>query len=409
MQVSCPARLSTSQVVHAPNPGFVDSSTLEGSAKEVEVPPIGDVGDQPDRRLDEVKKLVPTHKNRAYDMKRLIRSIVDTGSFTEVKPDFGAALITGLTRLHGWVVGIVASQPLVRAGAYGTAECDKATSFLCVCDSYHIPLVFLHDVPGFRVGSVAEVEKMATKIMVWNQALAWTTVPKFSVVISKSIGAAYSNMCGPNMGVDFVVAWPTAEISFTGPEVGVNVVYGRRLAQSPNLAEERAQLLEGWEFDSAPYRATAKHLLTTSLILETPGGFSVAHWMWLVTKTTARVNVCSQIDRPVFRKGKSGHASMAGSGAWGTTRCVETGGSSETRCHGRSGSDSRRGSGCQFPGHSRVSGQVSGKTASAIYAGGGNCGRGRRRWGRWLASPRSASGSDVSTAKRWVRGVCLGF
>ncbi|MHB1628231.1 MAG: acyl-CoA carboxylase subunit beta [Bacilli bacterium] len=226
-----------------------------------EAPPYALTVDPIDRNLDEVLELVPTRRNRAYDMRRLIQLVFDRETLFELKPDFGGALITGLARLGGRVVGVVASQPLVRGGAYGPEEADKAASFICSCDSYHIPMVFLHDVPGFRVGRTAEAEKMATKVMVWNQALAWSTVPKVSVVIRKSIGAAYSNMCGPNMTADFVVAWPTAEISFTGAEVGVNVVYGRQLAESEDPATERARLLEQWEFDSSPYKAAAKHLI----------------------------------------------------------------------------------------------------------------------------------------------------
>lgn len=227
--------------------------------------PSADVpADTPDRLLDEVERIVPTRRTRAYDMKRLVRTVFDHGSFFELKPDFGAALITGLARLDGRVVGVMANQPLVKAGAAGPDECDKATEFICLCDSYHIPLVFLHDIPGFRVGSSAEHQRIATKIMVWNQAVAWSTVPKISIVIRKSIGAAYSNMCGPGMGGDFVVAWPTAEISFTGAEVGVNVVYGRQLADAGDkdaAAAMRAQLQQQWEIDSSPYKAAAKHLL----------------------------------------------------------------------------------------------------------------------------------------------------
>lgn len=226
-----------------------------------EEPPMKETNDDPYRRLEEVIDIVPTKRNRAYDMKKLIKVIVDDGSFFELKPFFGNALITGLARLNGRAVGIVANQPMRYAGAAGPEECRKATEFICLCDSYHIPLIFLHDIPGFRVGSAAEKAAMPTKIMVWNQALAWSTVPKISVVIRKSIGAAYSNMCGPNMGGDFVVAWPTAEINFTGPEVGINVVYGRQLMESENPEEERKKLLELWEFDSSPYKAASKHLI----------------------------------------------------------------------------------------------------------------------------------------------------
>ena len=170
-------------------------------------------------------------------------------------------MLTGLARLNGRVIGVIANQPLVRAGAAGPDECDKAIEFICLCDSYNIPMVFLHDIPGFGVGSAAERRKIPTKIMVWNQALAWSTVPKISIVVRKSIGAAYSNMCGPSMGADFVVAWPTAEISFTGPEVGVNVVYGRLLEQARDPANERKEWLKQWEFDSSPYKAAGKYLI----------------------------------------------------------------------------------------------------------------------------------------------------
>ncbi|MER2141022.1 MAG: carboxyl transferase domain-containing protein, partial [Priestia megaterium] len=107
----------------------------------------------------------------------------------------------------------------------------------------------------------AEKEKMPTKIMVWNQALAQSTVPKISVIIRKSVGAAYGNMCGPTMGADFVVAWPTAEINFTGPEVGVHVVYGRQLQHAEDQKKEREKLLEQWGFDSSPYKAAAEHYI----------------------------------------------------------------------------------------------------------------------------------------------------
>ena len=181
--------------------------------------------------------------------------------FFEIREFFGKALIAGLARLKGRVVGLLANQPMFKAGAAGPQECDKAVDFISLCDSFNIPMVFLHDIPGFLIGAYAEKNRMPTKIMVWLQALTWPTVPKISVVIRKSIGAAYFNMCGPFMGADFLVACPIAEISFTGDEVGVNVVYGRQLAQEENPAEERKRLLERFAHDSAPYNAAAKHFI----------------------------------------------------------------------------------------------------------------------------------------------------
>ncbi|OHR65771.1 methylmalonyl-CoA decarboxylase [Bacillus sp. HMSC76G11] len=226
-----------------------------------EEPPFIDTNDDPYRSTGNVLTILPEHKNRVYDMKEIIREIVDNQQFFEYKSAYGEGLVTVFSRMNGRVVGIVANQPKKFAGAAGPKECDKATDFICLCDSYHIPLIFLHDTPGFRISQEAEREKMPTKIMVWNQALAQSTVPKISVVIRKSVGAAYGNMCGPTMGADFVFAWPTAEINFTGPEVGINVVYGRQLQNEINQAEARKKLLEQWAFDSSPYKAASKHYI----------------------------------------------------------------------------------------------------------------------------------------------------
>lgn len=226
-----------------------------------EEPPYKDTGDDPYRRLDNIVNIVPTKRTRAYDMKRVIKEIVDNGEFFEIKPLFGEAIITVLARINGRVVGIIANQPMKYAGAAGPHECEKATEFICLCDSYHIPLIFLHDTPGFRVSSDSEKQKMVAKILVWTQALAQSTVPKISVVVRKSIGAAYGNMCGPTMGADFVVAWPIAEINFTGPEVGINVVYARQLENSENPKEERQKLLKNWAFDSSPFKAAGRYFL----------------------------------------------------------------------------------------------------------------------------------------------------
>ncbi|RNF40227.1 acyl-CoA carboxylase subunit beta [Planococcus salinus] len=260
--------------IHAEHTGQVDlfadrdEEAIEAMKKAFEFfpsnpsedPPVRETSDNPDRPLDEVMKLVPTARNRAYDMHKLIRLIVDDRKFFEVKELYGRALITGFAHLNGRAVGIIANQPFRNAGAAGPKECDKATEFICLCDSWNIPLVFLHDIPGFHVASAAEKLKMPTKIMVWNQALAKATVPKISIVVRKSIGAAYGNMGGPTMS-DFVFAWPTAEINFTGPEAGVNVVYGRKLEEAEDPGTEREELLEQWGFDSGPYKAAGKHLI----------------------------------------------------------------------------------------------------------------------------------------------------
>nr|WP_316046414.1 carboxyl transferase domain-containing protein [Planococcus glaciei] len=138
--------------------------------------------------------------------------------------------------------------------------------------------------------------------MVWNQALAQSTVPKISVVIRKSIGAAYGNMCGPGMGADFVVAWPTAEINFTGPEVGVNVVYGRQLQQAEDPQKERQALLEGWAFDSSPYKAAGKHLLDDVIDPRDTRKFICRTLEFSCAANGGKANAAWQTGRPGFKR-----------------------------------------------------------------------------------------------------------
>ena len=226
-----------------------------------EEPPYKPTSDPADRRLDEVMNIVPRASNMAYDMFKIIRSIVDGGTYFNIKPYYDPSLITCLARMNGRVVGIIASQPMYYAGAGGPGACEKATSFIVLCDSFNIPLIFLHDTPGFFVGLEAEKRKMPGRIMVWMEALALSTVPKISVVIRKSYGMAYGNMAGTNCGPDFLVAWPTADISFMSPQAGVNVVYKSSLDAAENPEAEREKMIRQWEYQSAPWKAAEKHLI----------------------------------------------------------------------------------------------------------------------------------------------------
>lgn len=226
-----------------------------------EEPPYVPTDDPPNRKLDEVLTIIPRASNMAYDMFKIIRSIVDDGKYFTIKPYYDPSLITCLARMNGRVVGIIASQPLYYAGASGPGACEKATGFIVLCDSYNIPLIFLHDTPGFFVGMEAEKRKMPGRIMVWFEALALSTVPKISIVVRKSYGMAYGNMAGTNCGADFLVAWPTADISFMSPQAGVNVVYKATLDSLPDPEKERKKLIKQWEAMGTPWKAAEKHLI----------------------------------------------------------------------------------------------------------------------------------------------------
>ena len=141
----------------------------------------------------------------------------------------------------------------------GPDGCDKCTSFIALCDSFHIPLLFLHDTPGFFVGKAAEHKRLPAKIINFIEALSLATVPKIALVIRKSYGMAFSNMGGTGMGSDFVFAWPGADISFMAPETAANVVHYKRLATASE--EERAAAVDQLRLASAPWRAAGLNLL----------------------------------------------------------------------------------------------------------------------------------------------------
>ena len=160
---------------------------------------------EPDPRLAE---LVPTRRQRAYDMHRVLTRIVDDGKLLELKPRFGRSLITTLARIGGRTVGILASNPMFNAGALSPESCDKGTQFLCLCEAFNIPLIFLQDVPGFIVGSQPEHNRLLHKAIMFLEALALTTVPRFTVVLRKAFGLAYFSLSGNSMGNALMTAWP---------------------------------------------------------------------------------------------------------------------------------------------------------------------------------------------------------
>ncbi len=208
-----------------------------------------------DSRQAALADMVPLESQRGYDMTRVIQTIVDHQRIFPIKPDFDRSVITCLARLDGHPVGIIASQPSRLSGAMGPEGCDKCVAFLCLCDSFHIPVILLHDTPGFRVGKDAEAKRMPSKIINFIQALSMVTVPKISLVIRKSYGMAYSNMGGHGMGSDFEFAWPGTDISFMAPEVAANVVHQRKIEESASPEETWRAAVEEMRSGSAPWRA----------------------------------------------------------------------------------------------------------------------------------------------------------
>jgi methylmalonyl-CoA decarboxylase subunit alpha len=181
---------------------------------------------------DKLIELVPSARSKTYDMRKVIAGIVDDGSFFNLKDRFGRAAVTGLARLNGDSVGIVASNPMFKGGAMDPEACRKISSFLVLCDSFNIPIIFLVDTPGFLVGVEGERKGAPAHIMNMIHAVQLCSVPKLSVIVRKSYGQAYINM-GGGRNSDEVAAWTSADASFMDPQIGVSVLHGIKREDDP--------------------------------------------------------------------------------------------------------------------------------------------------------------------------------
>jgi len=224
-------------------------------SSNLEQPPIVACDDPADRMDEALLSIVPDSARRAYDMKKVIAAIVDRGRFFEIKPGWAKNLITCLARLGGRPVGIVANQPMVLGGALDVDSADKAARFIMLCDAFHIPLVFLQDVPGFMVGSKVEKQGIIRHGAKMLYAVSEATVPKVTVVVRKAYGAGYFVMCGKAYEPDLIVAWPTAEISVMGPEGGTNIIFRKEIAAAVDPDQERARKVEEFRGLINPYIA----------------------------------------------------------------------------------------------------------------------------------------------------------
>lgn len=186
--------------------------------------------------------LVPTDINTPFQMKDLIEGLVDEGSFLEVKKLFAGEIITGLARIDGRPVGIIANQPRVKGGILFVDSADKATRFITLCDAFGLPLVFLSDVPGFMIGSAVEKQGIIRHGAKMISAMAGCSTPRICVVVRKAYGAGLYAMSGPGFDPDATLALPTASIAVMGAEAAVNAVFANKIAEKPE--EERAAYVQ---------------------------------------------------------------------------------------------------------------------------------------------------------------------
>lgn len=188
--------------------------------------------------------IIPENQNAPFDMYECIDALIDEGSFFEVKKLFAPEIITGLARIDGRPVGIIANQPKVKGGVLFVDSADKAAKFIMLCDAFHIPLLFLADVPGFMIGTKVEragIIRHGAKLIA---AMSSATVPKISVIVRKAYGAGLYAMAGPAFEPDCCIALPTAQIAVMGPEAAVNAVYSNKINEIEDPKEKLAFVLQ---------------------------------------------------------------------------------------------------------------------------------------------------------------------
>ena len=218
-----------------------------------------DPADREDQALDEIVPDVPT---KPYDMKDVIRRVVDDEDVLEVHEGWAQNIICAFARLDGKTIGVVAQQPMVLAGVLDIDASIKAARFVRFCDAFNIPLVTFVDVPGFLPGTAQEhggIIRNGAKLL---YAYAEATVPKLTVITRKAYGGAYDVMSSKHIRGDYNVAWPTAEIAVMGPEGAVNIVYRDELEKAKDADQRRGQLVKEYvERFANPYVAAARGYL----------------------------------------------------------------------------------------------------------------------------------------------------
>ncbi len=216
---------------------FMPSNNLED-------PPRRECTDPIDRMDEKLDTLVPAESNKPYDIKDVIRSVVDDGYFFEVQEFYAQNIVVGFARLNGRSVGIVANQPAILAGTLDISASIKAARFVRFCDAFNIPLITFEDVPGFLPGTTQEYGGIITHGAKLLFAFAEATVPKITVITRKAYGGAYCVMASKHIRCDVNYAWPTAEIAVMGPEGAVDIVYKRDLDKAKNRVEMRQEKIE---------------------------------------------------------------------------------------------------------------------------------------------------------------------
>lgn len=213
--------------------------------------PVVQTIDDSNRMEESLVTVIPDNPNQPYDMKDIIKSLVDNGDFCEIHEHYAQNIITCFARFEGKTVGIIANQPKVMAGCLDVNSSDKSARFIRFCDAFNIPLVNLVDVPGFLPGTDQEFNGIIRHGAKMLYAYSEATVPKISVILRKAYGGSYLAMCSQDLGADQVLAWPSAEIAVMGPAGAANIIF----RGDADVAAKTEKYIE--EF-ATPYKAAER-------------------------------------------------------------------------------------------------------------------------------------------------------
>ncbi|MCB9112353.1 MAG: acyl-CoA carboxylase subunit beta [Anaerolineales bacterium] len=232
--------------------GYLPQNNMEDS-------PLASTSDDPLRMEEELNNMVPDDANKPYDIKEIIRLIVDDGNFFEIHENYAANIVVGFARLGGQSVGIVANQPAVLAGVLDIDASEKGARFVRFCDAFNIPIITFEDVPGFLPGTYQEhngIIRSGAKLL---YAYCEATVPKLTVITRKAYGGAYCVMSSKHIRSDLNLAWPTSEIAVMGPDGAVNIIFRRELEAAKDPVKRKAELVAEYKEKFAnPYVAASR-------------------------------------------------------------------------------------------------------------------------------------------------------
>ncbi|WP_295294924.1 acyl-CoA carboxylase subunit beta [uncultured Brachyspira sp.] len=275
-----------------------ETSTLDGVKKllsyipqnNLEDVPLENTNDDPNRNDEELSNILPDSPNKPYDIKEIIKRVVDNGEFFELQPLFATNIVICFARLDGKSVGIIANQPNSMAGVLDINAADKAARFIRFCDSFNIPLVTLVDTAGYLPGVGQEhngVIRHGAKLL---YAYSEATAPKITLIIRKSYGGAYIAMCSKHLGADMVYAWPSAEIAVMGPDGAANIIFKKDIDKAQDPKKMRAEKIEEYKKEFAnPYRAAVRGYVDDVIEPEYTRSYLINALHLLVSKRETRL------------------------------------------------------------------------------------------------------------------------